>query len=162
MIEQEVLIIEVEPERLLVEAERKSSCQSCAVKSGCGTSVLAKWFDRKRLRFYVDKPQNSSSTSFVVGEHVQVGLQESALTQGALTVYLWPLLSMIALALLVDSWLTSDLYWHDLLVAAAAFSGLVLGLYAGRFYLQLGQYSQRFNPILITPSVGESPSEKKR
>ncbi|MCK5001387.1 MAG: SoxR reducing system RseC family protein [Gammaproteobacteria bacterium] len=160
MIEQEVQIIAVEADRLLVEAERRSSCQSCAVKSGCGTSVLAKWFDKKHLRFYVDKPVDSGSVKFVEGDRVQVGLQESALTQGALTVYLLPLLAMIAVALLADSSLSTDFYWRDLVIAASAFAGLVLALFAGRLYFHLGRSKQRFNPVLLTTSVSKSPSEK--
>lgn len=159
MIEQEVLVIAVEDHRLLVEAERRSSCQSCAVKSGCGTSVLAKWFDRKHLRFYVDKPVDNSSEEVTAGDHVLVGLQESALTQGALTVYLLPLLAMIAAALLMDSWLSTSFYWRDLIVAVSAFSGLVLALFAGRVYLHLARCQQRFNPVLLTTSIEKSPSE---
>jgi sigma-E factor negative regulatory protein RseC len=160
MIEQEVQVIAIEDKRLLVEAERRSSCQSCAVKSGCGTSVLAKWFDRKHLRFYVDKPTDSALVDAAVGDHVLIGLQESALTQGALTVYLFPLLAMIVAALLADSWLDVSFYWRDLIIAASAFSGLVLALFMGRFYLHLSDCQQRFNPTLLTPTAGKSPSEK--
>ena len=161
MIEQEVQVIAVEADRLLVEVERRSSCQSCAVKSGCGTSVLAKWFDTRHLRFYVDKPVDTdSSVTFVIGDQVRVGLQESALTQGALTVYLLPLLAMIAAALLADSGLSSVFYWRDLVIAASAFAGLLLALLAGRLYMHLANSQQRFNPVLLSSSVGESPSEK--
>lgn len=159
MIEQEVQVIAVEDRRLLVEAERRSSCQSCAVKSGCGTSVLAKWFDKKHLRFYVDKPAEANSIETVVGDHVLVGMQESALTQGALTVYLLPLLAMIGAALLADSWLAVSFYWRDLIIAASAFVGLILALYIGRFYLHLGHCQQRFNPVLLTTSTVKSPTE---
>lgn len=162
MIEQEVQVIEVEDHRLLVEAERRSSCQSCAVKSGCGTSVLAKWFDKKHLRFYVDKPVDPTSEKITAGDHVLVGMQESALTQGALTVYLLPLLAMIAAALLMDSWLSASFYWRDLIIAASAFSGLILALFAGRIYLHLARCKQRFNPVLLTASIGKSPSEQSQ
>ena len=160
MVEQEVLVIAVEENRLLVEAERQSSCQSCAVKSGCGTSVLAKWFDRKHLRFYVDKPVDSVSAEIAVGDRVLVGLQESALTQGALMVYLLPLLAMIGAALLADSWLSDSFYWRDLIVAASAFAGLVLALFVGRVYLHLGRSQQRFNPVMLASTVGKTHSEK--
>ena len=161
MIEQEVKVIAVEVDRLLVEAERRSSCQSCAVKSGCGTSVLAKWFDRKHLRFYVDKPADSGgSVIYSEGDRVRVGLQESALTQGALMVYLLPLLVMIAAALLADSSLSTDFYWRDLVIATSAFVGLVLSLFVGRLYLHLGHCQQRFNPVLLTSTAGKTPSEK--
>lgn len=160
MIEQEVQVIAVEERRLLVEAERRSSCQSCAVKTGCGTSVLAKWLDRNHLRFYVDKPDAAAGLEIAAGDHVLVGLQESALTQGALTVYLLPLLAMIVAALLVDSWLPAAFYWRDLVIAASAFSGLVLALVLARFYLHQKHSRRRFNPILLTPTVGKSPSEK--
>ena len=155
MIEQEVNVIAVENNRLLVEAEQQSSCQSCAVKSGCGTSVLAKWFDRRRLRFYVDNTVNAK-----VGDRVRVGLQESALTQGALMIYLLPLLAMIGAALLADLGLSADFYWRDLLIAAAGFAGLWLGLYISRFYLHQKHQRQHFNPVVLARSTAESPSEK--
>lgn len=155
MIEQEVEVIAVENNRLLVEAEQQSSCQSCAVKSGCGTSVLAKWFNRKRLRFYVDNTVNAT-----VGDHIHVGLQESALTQGALMIYLLPIIAMIGAALLVDAALPADFYWRDLLTAASAFAGLGLSLYVSRFYLHQKAYRQRFNPIVLAGNDIESHSEK--
>ncbi|MFC1589621.1 SoxR reducing system RseC family protein [Pseudomonadota bacterium] len=155
MIEQEVEVIAVEGDRLLVESERQSSCQSCSVKSGCGTSVLAKWFDRKHLRFYVDNTVNASA-----GDRVLVGLQESALTQGALMVYLLPLLAMIAVALLVDSWLPNSFYWRDLVIAGSALAGLLLALFMGRFYLHRGSCQQRFNPVALCRQNSKSPSEK--
>ncbi len=160
MIEQEVQVIAIEEHRLLVEAERRSSCQSCAVKSGCGTSVLAKWFDKKHLRFYVDKPMASEMAEAAVGDHVLLGLQESALTQGALTVYLLPLLAMIVAAMLADSWLAVSFYWRDLIIAAAAFSGLLFALFAGRLYLRLGQRRQHFKPVMLSSAIGVNPSEK--
>jgi len=162
MVEQEVQVIAVEQHRLLVEAERRSSCQSCAVKSGCGTSVLAKWFDRKHLRFYVDKPDDGALVDIAAGDHVLVGLQESALTQGALTVYLLPLLVMIVAALLADSGLSASFYWRDLVIAASAFSGLVLGLLVGRIFMHQSQSRQRFNPVLLASAAGKSPSQKSR
>ncbi|MCW8830382.1 MAG: SoxR reducing system RseC family protein [Gammaproteobacteria bacterium] len=158
MIEQQARVVAVEENRLLVEAERQSSCHSCAAKSGCGTSVLAKWFDRKHLCFYVDKP--AGLAEIAEGDLVRVGLQESALTQGALMVYLAPLLAMIAAALLVDSLLSAAYYWRDLVIAASAFAGLVLSLLAGRFYLHLGRSRQRFNPVLLSSTAAKSPSEK--
>ncbi|MDH5611376.1 MAG: SoxR reducing system RseC family protein [Gammaproteobacteria bacterium] len=160
MIEQQVQVIAVEDNRLLVEAERRSSCQSCAVKNGCGTSVLAKWFDTKHLRFYVDKPVDTALSDVAVGDWVMVGLQESALTQGALTVYLLPLLIMIVVAALVDGWLDAGFYWRDLIIAISAFSGLALGLLGGRIYMHQGQSHQRFNPVLLASTAGKSPSQK--
>ncbi|MDH5711897.1 MAG: SoxR reducing system RseC family protein [Gammaproteobacteria bacterium] len=160
MVEQEVEVIAVEATRLLVEAERRSSCQSCSVKSGCGTSVLAKWFDNRHLRFYVDKPSSEASEKISVGDRVWVGLREAALTQGALSVYLIPLLVMIAIALLIESWLPDAFYWRDLIVAASALAGLCLALVMVRFYLNTGRARQNFNPVLLLPYEGKTPSEK--
>ena len=154
MIEQEVQVIAIEDGRLLVEAERQSSCQSCAVKSGCGTSVLAKWFDRKNLRFYV-----KNTTDAAVGDRIMVGLQESALTQGALMVYMLPLLVMIGVALLVDNWLLADFYWRDLIIAGSALVGLLVSLFASRYYFQQSQHQQRFNPVVLNRPVGKHSGE---
>lgn len=148
MIEQEVEVIAIEGGRLLVEAERQSSCQTCSVKSGCGTSVLAKWFDRKHLRFYVENTSNAT-----VGDRITVGLQESALTQGALLVYLLPLLVMIAVALSADYFLSVSFYWRDLIIAGAALAGLVLSLVASRYYFQQSHQQQRFNPVVLSGSI---------
>lgn len=160
MIEQQVQVIAIEGNRLLVEAERQSSCLSCSVKNGCGTSVLAKWFDKKHLRFYVDNYNDEALLKVSVGDTVSVGLQESALTQGALTVYLIPLLVMIGVALLINSWLPGSFYWRDLVIAGAALMGLLLGLVAGRFYLHQANYRQHFNPVLLARFGRESHSEK--
>lgn len=160
MVVQEVQIIEVEADRFLVEAERRSSCQSCSVKSGCGTSVLASWFDNKHLRFYVDRPAGETLGDAVAGDRVLVGVQESALTQGALMVYLLPLLAMIVAALIADSLLAASFYWRDLIIAASAFSGLLLALLGGRYYLHLLRNQQLYNPVILEPGVTKTPSEK--
>lgn len=160
MIEQQAIVVAVETDRLLLEAERQSSCQSCSVKSGCGTSVLAKWFDKKHLHFYVDKPDDSGVSDVEVGDTVIVGLQESALTQGALTVYLLPLLLMIAVALLVDSWLPDGYYWRDLVIAGSAVAGLLLALGLGRLYIQRSHCKQRYSPVLLSYQNSKTPSEK--
>ena len=67
---------------------------------------------------------------------------------------------MIATALLVDSWLALSFYWRDLVIAASAFSGLLLALFIGRIYLQFSTCQQRFNPVILTPPAAKHPHEK--
>lgn len=42
MIEETALVLEVKGQHVLLETQRKSACQSCSVKSGCGTSTCQK------------------------------------------------------------------------------------------------------------------------
>lgn len=77
-----------------VVAVRQTACGSCAAKSGCGTSLIATWFERRQNRFRLRDTLDAR-----VGDAVVVGLEERFLQRGALLLYALPLGGLIGGAL---------------------------------------------------------------
>jgi sigma-E factor negative regulatory protein RseC len=86
MIEEVGQVTAVDDSHAEVVIERRSACGSCAAKSGCGTSLLAAWFPRRRLRFRLPNAIGARP-----GDRVVVGLAERRLQQASLALYGLPL-----------------------------------------------------------------------
>ena len=148
MIEETARVVAIEGTQLLLEAEIKTSCQSCSASKGCGTSLLAEHVGRKMTRFYAENSLHAK-----VGDEVIVGLSEQAMLNGSLLVYLFPLLCMMLAAILADAlldpaWLIEHGLSADLLTALAALAGLVLALLSVR-----GKFTGRRSQQQLTPVV---------
>ncbi|MCW8919331.1 MAG: SoxR reducing system RseC family protein [Gammaproteobacteria bacterium] len=94
MVEESGLVVATEGEMAWVETSRRSSCGSCEAK-GCGTGALSQVLGRRRQRLRVKNPIAAAT-----GDAVVLGLPEAALLQGAVVVYLVPLLALLAGGLL--------------------------------------------------------------
>ncbi|MBJ3816569.1 SoxR-reducing system protein RseC [Shimwellia pseudoproteus] len=97
----------------LVRCDVKTSCSSCASRSGCGTRVLNKLGPETEHTIAVrwDQP-------LAAGQKVELGITESSLLGSAMLVYLSPLAGLFMIAGLFQACFGSDL---------AAFCGGVLG-----------------------------------
>jgi sigma-E factor negative regulatory protein RseC len=149
MIEESARVVAIEGSQLVLEAEIRTSCQSCAASKGCGTSVLAEHVGRKMTRFHAENSLNAR-----VGDEVVVGLSEQAMLNGSLLVYLFPLASMILAALLADvlldpAWLAGYGLSADLLTALAALAGLALAVMGVRSKLAGNDSQQQLTPVLL-------------
>lgn len=123
VIEQTARVIDVEGEFALVEPVRTDSCGGCSAKAACGTSLVASLLGRRNAPVRV-----INSVGARRGDSVILGLPESALTQGALLLYILPLATMLAAALLMQ-WAASAV--PGLATEAAAIGGGFLGLAGG-------------------------------
>lgn len=139
----------VEGDQLFLEAETRSSCQGCEVKSGCGTSVLSKWVGKKFTRF-----QAKNTIDARVGDQVVVGLSETALLRGSFSIYLIPLLGMIIVAVLADLLLPPNVGARDLFITLSAFAGFGVALGLCRVYLANEQYKQELTPVVLRKIAG--------
>jgi sigma-E factor negative regulatory protein RseC len=148
MIEEHARVIAVENGQLMLEAQTKASCSACAVKQGCGTSVVSKWVGRKFTRFQAPNTVNAR-----VGDEVVVGLAEEAMLKGSVLVYLLPLLAMIGFALLADSLIAADTASRDLLVLIAALAGFSLMLVISRLLLSTGSNSSKLTPVVLRKNI---------
>jgi len=98
MIEQAARVIGVDGNSLLVSTERQSGCQSCDVKSGCGTSLLGKLFPNRpqqQLRLPLDDLPAPPT-----GTRVVIGIDEAYLQRSTLMLYAVPLLGLLLGAVL--------------------------------------------------------------
>lgn len=149
MVEQEARVIMVEGDQLVLEAETKSSCNACEVKSGCGTSVLSKWVGKKFTRFHAKNTVDAR-----VGDQVVVGLSEAALVRGSLAIYFLPLLGMIFFALAADALISPDAGARDLMISLSAFIGFGITLALCRTTLANERFKQELTPVVLRKVVG--------
>ena len=128
MIEQSAIIIAIEtpptegPAMATIEVVRKTACGLCGQTSGCGNAFWGKLFAHKSSSF---KAQNTINAQ--VGQTVVVGIDETAVMKSALILYLLPLVTMFAGALLAVQIVNAD---------ASAILGALLGLLLGFFWLK--------------------------
>ncbi len=117
MIEETALVVKCEGEFAWVEAQRKSACGQCGVNKACGTGTIAKIWGQKTAQM---KAINQAQAR--EGETVLIGLQESALVQGSLIIYLLPIVSMILFAIFGDQMAAQ---WQ---LASAEAASIVFGI----------------------------------
>ncbi|MCG6939779.1 MAG: SoxR reducing system RseC family protein [Thiohalocapsa sp.] len=151
MIEEQAIVLRADAEVAYVEAIRRSACGSCHAASGCGTSLLERYFGRRSLRMELDNPLGVAA-----GETVVIGVPEGSMLRAAVAAYLGPLAGLILGAIAGQQWALSGAAsgsdWPTLLGAAAGFL-LALTLVA-RYGRTLAQ-DPRYKPVLLRREVSE-------
>ncbi|MCP4407372.1 MAG: SoxR reducing system RseC family protein [Gammaproteobacteria bacterium] len=144
MIEEQACVICVEAGGYAwVETQRQGTCTSCAVNKGCGTAVLAKWFENRRNRVRVLDPIDTQ-----VGDRVVVGVHEDALVKGSLVVYMLPLICLMGMAIFGNHLLAATEY-GELASVVFGLLGLAIG-WAGvnRFSRKISSDSH-YQPVIL-------------
>jgi len=139
MIEETAIVIDVKDQLVLLETQRKSACQTCSVKSGCGTSTLAKVVGKRSSQFAVDNDLNVQ-----IGDKVIVAIDENALVQGSLLIYLFPLIAMMLAGLLAEF-----LFANEGFTILAVIAGFVIAMFGVRFILAGSGLKKSVQPHLI-------------
>jgi sigma-E factor negative regulatory protein RseC len=98
MIQEQGVVTAVTGDLIEVRVQQQSACGSCSAKSGCGTSIVASLFPGRHQRL-----QLPNSINAVVGDRVILSIAEQAVVSGSLRLYLFPLLGLIAGAMLLNS-----------------------------------------------------------
>lgn len=120
MIEEIATVIAVETDGVWVKTQAKTTCGACQQKDSCTSGVVAKALTPKEPRLFV-----VTQEPLLAGQQVRIGLDETALTQSALRVYLLPLLVfIISMALAVNAGFSEPLQLLIAMVLSA--SSLVL------------------------------------
>lgn len=94
MIEQQATVLEVRDDSILIRTQRQSGCQSCDVKSGCGTSVIERFFPERpqqQLILPIDQLESTPKP----GDQVVIGINESYLQNTTMVLYLVPLMGLL-------------------------------------------------------------------
>lgn len=148
MIEQTAVVIRLEGQFALVEAQRQSSCGQCNAKKGCGTGILENSLGRRAMQL---KAINQCDAQ--PGDEVVVAVPEKGFVKSAFFTYLLPLLLMLLGAVfaqqvsILKGWANQDL---------SALLGAVVGF--GLALLLLKRYSRnleksvQLQPIVIRKS----------
>ncbi|MFT6528476.1 MAG: sigma-E factor negative regulatory protein RseC [Psychrosphaera sp.] len=149
MIKEIGQVIAIEEDCLLVETAIKSTCNTCAAKSNCGTSTIAQAFSNKSV---VNKVKNTLNAK--VGESVEIGIPEASLLQGSFYLYMLPLLSAIFLACIAQFWLSLFIEIQEIHVILATFLGGYIGFSLSRYLLNKSDVD-KYQPVLIRIYNGE-------
>ena len=142
MIEESVKVVAIEEHILVLEAQRQSSCQSCSVQKGCGTSVLSQWLGKKISLFHVENTIDAQ-----VGDSLLVGIPESRLLTGSLLLYLVPIVGLFVGAALA-SWQIPESKYHDLWVSLSGVVGLIASFRLSKALLSHIP-SEELNPVIL-------------
>jgi len=139
MIQESGVVIKVEGSTAWVETQRKTACDSCSAKRGCGNAVIAKVVGQKRSIVQVD-----TSDTLVAGEDVILGMNESALVKGSFAIYIVPLLLMMLFAIsgeyLGGIYLAPENEFFTIITAA-------IGLFFGFVWLKRFNKKNRCNTL---------------
>lgn len=125
MIEETGRVVAVEDGAVWVETVRRSTCESCTARKGCGHALLDSGRAGARARILAQ-----SDDLLEVGQTVVLGVPEGALVRGAALVYLVPLILMFLGALLGDGLALAGEHG----AAIGGMSGLIAGFLLNRFY----------------------------
>ncbi|MDH5483886.1 MAG: SoxR reducing system RseC family protein [Gammaproteobacteria bacterium] len=144
MIEETAIVVAVEGGDVLLQTQRRSACQSCRVKQGCGTSVLAKVVGQRSSQIRIQNTLNAK-----LGDEVVLGLNENALVQGSLMVYALPLVMMLVFAVIAEYWASTQDMNTELLAILGAVLGFVSALMITRFYITNRRVKSAINPHML-------------
>lgn len=144
MIEETTRVVAIEGRYALLQTQRQSACQSCSVKTGCGTSVLSQVVGQRSSQLKVD-----NTLDVRIGDEVVIGLQENSLVKGSLLIYALPILLMLGAGLLGDYLAQNYHYNRDLLGISFALSGFVISLPLIRWGINRTALKQQMQPHMI-------------
>ncbi len=135
----------VDGEFAFVETEQRASCGSCQSQGSCSTTVLAGLFKRRYNHLKV------RNTVFAKpGEEVIIGMQEHAFLKISFLAYIFPLFSMILVAMLAQSLadyfgLTSG----ELPQVIGGLFGLISGFFLLRGLAQKKRHDSGYQAVIL-------------
>lgn len=142
MLEEQGLVVAIEPDALWVETVQTSTCGACRARSGCGQRILAGVLrGASRIRVL---PGRRGAADFHLGQQVTIGIPGDVVVASSLALYLVPLLAMLAAAALATRWQASEL-----LVAAGGLLGLSAGGLLMRYLSWRLRHQPRLQPVLL-------------
>lgn len=112
------LVLSVEGDYILVQAESASGCAGCGSKGGCGTASLSILFAPSVARAL----QVENSLNAKVGDNVLLSMVESELLKHSMMAYGFPLI-----LLMFGAWLGLIFFDSDILSAVLGFGFLLSG-----------------------------------
>ena len=151
MVEQNATVIALNEGNAVVETVPESTCNSCSVKAGCGTSVLARSVGQKVIHFEI-----ANTVDARVGDQVVLGLPEDAIVKGSLLMYLLPLVLMFTVALLLDFLLPAEAAARDLKIAGGALLALLASILVDRLFIH--HDSGHYLPVMLRKQLPLNPA----
>jgi len=150
MIEEKATVIAIEGDDALVQTQRRSACQACSVKSGCGTSVLSKVIGQRVSQIKVHNILNVK-----IGDEIVLGINDNALVQGSLLVYTLPLILLLIFAVVGEYWAQSQNLNTELVSIVSGLLGFVIAIFITRFSILKTRLKNKIKPhmLRVIPTV---------
>ncbi len=130
MIEQQAVVTQCDDKTVWLKAERQSTCSACQLKQGCGTGLLSNHVGKRFSEIMVDK-----TSDVHVGQQVQLAIPEQTLLQGAMLMYIVPLILLFIFASIAKT-----LNFNAFFEIFSGLSGLFIGFYLVRLRLKNRKY----------------------
>jgi sigma-E factor negative regulatory protein RseC len=149
MIKEQAIVIggNIETGRISVRVDRKSACETCQMKAGCGQKLINDGSQRKCIEFELDNDLNAK-----VGDQVTLAIPESSFIQASIVMYVLPLIFMIVGAVLGEKlFLFSD----DGMFLLSSL-GFIIGLLVARNFAKTKQSNPDFQPHIVAVDLGKN------
>lgn len=157
MIEEHAEVLRIDGDRAEIAAIPQPACSRCSAKGGCGTSLVASLFPRRRPRFWLDNGIGASP-----GDRVVIGLDERRLQQGSLLLYALPLLGLLLGAVAGEAAFAATGLPAELGAIMSGLMGLIVTLALAR-RLSTGDSKQGDGGVrllrVLRPSHAVAPAE---
>jgi sigma-E factor negative regulatory protein RseC len=131
LIEQQAVVTQYDDKTVWLEAERESTCSSCQMKQGCGTGLLSNHVGNRFSQIAVNKIAVNKIADVQLGQQVKLIIPEQALLQGAMLMYIFPLVLLFLFAALAKV-----VNLNEFMEIFAGFSGLFIGFYIVRLRMR--------------------------
>lgn len=141
MITEPATVIRVRDDIVWVRCDAQQGCQRCAEGRGCGGGLLGRLLgDRLRTVKAV-----RGEYELAPGEAVLIGLAESAVVRASVTMYLVPLLTMLAAAMAAGRLAGGSEGW----TIAGGVAGFLGGLLYARGFGARRAADPRYHPVVV-------------
>ena len=119
-------VIEIENQTMVLKVNRSGGCNSCSASGGCGTGILANYFDHYSI---FNKPLQSG---ILVGDMVILEISSAELFWRAFQLYIMPLLALFMGASIGVVYFPQ----HELWQIAFGFSGFFGTLILTKYFIK--------------------------
>lgn len=143
MIKEWATVVSWQNGEALVNCDVKSSCNSCASRSSCGSRVLNKLGPQTTHTITVP-----CAEPLVAGQKVELGIAERSLLSSALLVYMSPLVGLFVLAGLFQA-----LFGSDIAAVCGAFLGGVGGFLLARGLSPHLSRRAEWQPVILSVAL---------
>jgi sigma-E factor negative regulatory protein RseC len=155
MIEEYAVVTKCSGTQATLEIERRTACGLCGQKRGCGNATWGKMLGHDSHDFTADNQVNAN-----VGDSVVVGIDEQAVLNSALFLYVVPLAGLLIGTLIADYLFKNQFY-----VIIGAVLGLVIGFLWVKGHL-IGRnksgvaFSKKYQAVILRLADDETGLDK--
>lgn len=138
-------VVAVEPDGIWVETVRRSTCNACEARNGCGHGLLNRIGEGRNAYLRV-LPGAGGPGACEVNDRVRFSIPEEVLLRGSVVIYLVPVLCMLAgAALAVAGWPGTP----DMAAAGGAITGLATGFALVHWHARRHRDDRSLQPVLL-------------